>query len=78
MALAGGGIQGGRVVGETSANPKRDTIDRKTELKNPHSVEDIHATILGSLGIELTKELDTPIGRPMQICQGKMIRELLD
>ncbi|MCH2181819.1 MAG: DUF1501 domain-containing protein [Mariniblastus sp.] len=78
MALAGGGIQGGRVVGETSPQPKRDAKDRTRELKNSHAVEDIHATILGSLGIELTRELDTPIGRPMPICEGKPIQELLD
>ena len=78
MAMAGGGIQGGRVVGETSPQPKRRAKDRSAELKDPHRVEDVHATILGSLGIDLTRELDTPIGRPMPICEGKPIHELLE
>ena len=65
-------------MGETSPQPKRDAKDRTRELKNSHAVEDIHATILGSLGIELTREFDTPIGRPMPICEGKPIQELLD
>lgn len=78
IAMAGGGIQGGRVVGETSPTPKRDSPDRMADLKDPHPVEDIHATILKSLGVEYDKELITPIGRPMKICQGNPIDRLLE
>ena len=78
MALAGGGIQGGRVVGETSPEPKRGAVDRAKELKDSHSVKDIHATILNSLGVDFAKELETPIGRPMKICEGSVIRKLMD
>ena len=77
IALAGGGIQGGRVVGETSSQPKRggNPLD---ELKNAHAVEDVHATILSALGIDYSRELQTPIGRPMQICQGRPIDLLMN
>ena len=78
IALAGGGIQGGRVVGETNSQPKRDSQNRLADLKDSHSVEDIHATLLKSLGIDFEKELDTPVGRPMKICEGKPIQRLLE
>jgi len=78
IAIAGGGIQGGRVVGASSPNPKRDgnAEGRIKELQNSHPVEDVHATIYDALGIDYEQELDTPVGRPMQICKGKPITEL--
>ena len=76
VALAGGGIQGGRVIGETSPEPARKP--KKSDLKDSHRVEDVHATILNSMGIEYRKELETPIGRPMKICEGKPIKRLLE
>jgi uncharacterized protein (DUF1501 family) len=78
MALAGGGIQGGRVVGETSVEPARSSQTPLQDLKDPRPVEDIHATILSALGIDFERELETPIGRPMQICQGQPIEILLE
>ena len=77
VAMAGGGIQGGRVVGETNPEPKRDATNRLADLKDPHGVEDIHATIFKAMGIQYEHEFDTPIGRPMKICQGKPIERLL-
>lgn len=77
IAMAGGGIQGGRVVGETNSNPKRESKNRLEDLKDPHPVEDIHATIFKAMGIEFEHELDTPVGRPMKISQGKPIDRLL-
>ncbi len=78
MALAGGGIQGGRVVGETSSDPKQGSKAPLNELKDPRPVEDIHATILSALEIDYERELETPIGRPMQICQGQPIEILME
>lgn len=77
IALAGGGVQGGRVVGETSGQPKPggNLLD---DLKDARPVEDVHATILTALGIDYTRELETPIGRPMKICQGRPIDNLLE
>ena len=76
MAIAGGGIQGGRVVGATSPTPDTDAKNKKVNLKDPHSVEDIHATIFSALGIDHEFSLDTPIGRPMKISEGKPITKL--
>jgi hypothetical protein len=76
IALAGGGIKGGRVVGATSPAPKRETKDRVAELKDPHPIQDIHATIFDAFGIDYTHEFDTPIGRPMIISEGDPIKEL--
>ena len=76
IAMAGGGIQGGRVIGETTPEPKRDASDRSKELKDSHPIEDIHATVFKAMGIEHHKELDTPVGRPMKICEGSPINEL--
>jgi hypothetical protein len=77
MALAGGGIAGGRVIGETNPQPKLDDKNRLQDVSDPRQVEDVHATILHAFGIDFQQELETPIGRPMAISQGKVIRELL-
>lgn len=77
MALAGGGIAGGRVIGETSPEPDLDAEDKTKFLKDPHNIADIHATVLHAMGIEYEKELQTPVNRPMIISQGKPIKDLL-
>jgi len=71
VAMAGGGIQSGRVVGAT--DPKGE----KKEPTHPVLVEDIHATILHALGINHEKEIVTPIGRPIALSEGTVIKELL-
>ncbi len=76
MALAGGGIQGGRVIGETSPTPDVQSKTPEKFLKDARPIEDIHATILAQMDIDFTEELDTPIGRPMKICEGSPIEEL--
>lgn len=76
-ALAGGGIQGGRVIGSTSPDPKLDEKQRLADVTDPRNVEDLHATILHALGIDFTQEIETPIGRPMAFSKGQVIRELL-
>ena len=78
MALAGGGIKGGRVVGETSPDPKRDSKNTMEHIADPRPVEDLHATIFSALGVDFEQELQTPIGRPMQICKGRPIEDLLN
>jgi hypothetical protein len=68
--MAGGGIRGGQVIGssdEDGAMPK----DR------PVQVADLHASICHALGIDPTKELMTPLQRPMKLVDGgKPIAEL--
>lgn len=77
IAMAGGGIQGGRAIGETDPNPDPAEKNPKKLLKGAHPVEDIHATVLSQLGIDFEQELDTPIGRPMVVCEGSPIVDLL-
>ena len=66
-----------RVVGETSSEPDEKAADKVQFVKDPHLVENLHATVLKALGIDFGQELQTPIGRPMVLSQGKVIRELL-
>lgn len=71
MAVAGGGFRGGRVHGAT------DPSGEKKQPSDPVQVEDLHATILHSLGINPAKELVTPVGRPLALSEGRIIRSLL-
>lgn len=77
VALAGGGIQPGRVIGETSPDPAQEKEKARQQLVDPRPVEDLHATILHQMGIDYQQEYQTPIGRPMQISEGAIIKELL-
>jgi uncharacterized protein (DUF1501 family) len=69
--LAGGGVRSGIAVGETDAHgelPK----DR------PVSPEDLAQTVLTLLGIDTSREVIAPGGRPVKImADGEPIRELL-
>ena len=71
IALAGGGIQGGRIVGESDPEGGRVAFDKGTP------VEDVHATVMSAMGIDHALELDTPINRPMKLSEGKPIDKLL-
>jgi hypothetical protein len=68
-ALAGGGVAGGQVHGASdrwAAYPSRD----------PVSPDDLGATILHALGIDPTRELRDPIGRPLRINGGSPVAAL--
>jgi len=69
--IGGGGLAGGRVIGET--DPAGEKIDPSAGVR----VEDIHATILTAFGVDYTYDFMTPIGRPLAISEGKPIPELL-
>ena len=71
IALAGGGIRGGVTVGETDPNGGRLSGDQGTPLA------DVHATILSRLGIHHDLELDTPVGRPMKLSEGRPLASLM-
>lgn len=71
MALAGGGIRSGHVMGAT------DPEGEKKEPDQPVRVQDLHATIQHALGIDPRKELITPVGRPLGLSDGRIIEELL-
>jgi uncharacterized protein (DUF1501 family) len=71
VALGGGGIKGGRVVGATDARAERPAA-------NPRGPEDLAATIFHLLGIDPNEEFYTPEGRPVKIVNnGRVIEELL-
>jgi uncharacterized protein (DUF1501 family) len=76
-ALAGGGIRGGRVIGETTHESTEGVKDLDQLVKDARNIEDLHATILHALGIDFTREHITPIGRPMNFSRGRVIQELL-
>ncbi|RFC48271.1 MAG: Uncharacterized conserved protein, DUF1501 family [Verrucomicrobia bacterium] len=71
IALAGGGFGKGRVHGET------DPAGTAPEPASPVRVEDLHATLLTSLGVDPAREVRTPVGRPLQLSEGRVIGELL-
>ncbi len=63
VALAGGGIKGGQVIGTSSSTG--------TEVKdNPVAVNDLLASLCKSLKIDPAKENMSPIGRPIKIVDG--------
>lgn len=70
VLLGGGGFRGGFALGET--DPAGESQDPAGKVR----VEDIHSTIFSQLGIDYEYELMTPIGRPIAISDGRVIREL--
>jgi hypothetical protein len=71
VALAGGGIRGGQVVGETDAGGVEVT-------ERPVTVSDLFRTIYTTLGIDADHENMSRIGRPIKLVDGgEVIRELL-
>ncbi len=71
MLMAGGGVKGGQVLGEsdeTASAPKHEGF----------SPDDVAATFYHTLGIDHTKEYQSNTGRPITIVRdGKIIRNLL-
>jgi hypothetical protein len=70
VALAGGGLGGGRVLGATDPEGKEGPTD-------PVIVGDLHATILTAVGIDPHKVNQTPIGRTVRFSEGQPIASLL-
>jgi hypothetical protein len=71
VVLAGGGIRGGQVVGETDAGGVEVTA-------RPVAVTDLFRTIYTTLGIDADQENMSRIGRPIKIVDGgEVVRELL-
>lgn len=63
VALAGGGIQGGRVVGAT--NREGTFVESR-----PVTVPDLFCTFCQSLRIDPRKERISPLGRPLKVVEG--------
>lgn len=71
VALAGGGIQGGRVVGKSDARAEKPD-------GNSYGPADLSATMYRLMGINPDEEFYTPEGRPVKIADnGRPIVELL-
>jgi hypothetical protein len=70
IALAGCGIRGGAVVGETDPEGGR-------KVHDPKSFAQLNATILTALGIDPSVELISPAQRPIKLADAKPIGELL-
>lgn len=71
LALAGGGLRGGVAIGGTdpkgSADPER-----------PLAIEDVHATILRTLGLPPGREnIDPATTRPIKLSAGQPVAELI-
>jgi hypothetical protein len=63
VALAGGGIKGGQVIGASNSEG--------TEVKDhPVGVPDLLASLCHALKVDPAKEAMTPIGRPLKIVDG--------
>jgi arylsulfatase A-like enzyme len=60
LALGGGGIKGGQVIGSSDAEGANVTSAAT-------SMGDVFATIYKAFGIDWMKEYETPIGRPIKI-----------
>ena len=58
--MAGGGIKGGQVIGKSDE-------DAMQPADRPVNPNDLHATVCHALGIDHTKEVETPLGRPMRL-----------
>ncbi|GIW79383.1 MAG: hypothetical protein KatS3mg105_1190 [Gemmatales bacterium] len=71
VALAGGGIRGGVVVGATDPQGG-------PQPEDPRPAHDVHATILHALGIDYGQLRQTPIGRTVRHSIGTPIKELID
>jgi hypothetical protein len=69
--LAGGGIQGGRVIGATD----KDGVEVK---ERPVTVPDLFATIYSAVGVDPRKKNVSPLGRPIALSDnGVPVKELL-
>jgi hypothetical protein len=68
--VSGGGMPMGQVVGATDATG---SAPRERRL-DPH---DILATVYHHLGIDHRRQFPDPTGRPVSLCEGEPIRELV-
>jgi len=65
--FAGGGVQGGRVIGRTDATGAA-ILDPGWSRNRYMGIGDLIATLYSALGLDWTQELtDTPSGRPFQL-----------
>ncbi len=69
VALAGGGVRGGQVIG---ASDRIAAFPKDGRVLPP----DLHATIYHALGIPPSSEIHDSQGRPLAITRGQVVRSL--
>jgi hypothetical protein len=71
VAIGGGGVNGGQIIGQTDPRAEKPAED-------PYGPEDLAATIYHCLGINPNEEFITPEGRPVKIVNdGRLIKGLV-
>ncbi|AMV17579.1 DUF1501 domain-containing protein [Planctomyces sp. SH-PL14] len=76
--VGGGGLRSGVLIGRTNPDVRDDDAGKLAKIPaDPIEVPDLYATILRQMGVDGSKEIITPIGRPLALCQGKPIDRLL-
>ena len=71
IAMAGGGVRGGQVIGSSSR-------DGSSVEDNPVTVHDLFQTVCKSMHVDPNHENISPLGRPMKVVDGgKVIDGLL-
>ena len=71
VLLAGGGVRGGQVIGQTDKSGSEITA-------RPVTIHDLYQTVCKSLKIDAAKENMSPIGRPIKIVDGgQPVKELI-
>ena len=68
--FAGAGCPGGQVIGKTDGEGGKPT-------DSEYYPNDIAATVYTKLGISLDTYHTAPDGRPMKLCEGRVIKELM-
>ncbi len=64
-AFAGAGVKGGRAIGSTKPDGS-DTVDYGWKYNRYFWPEDLQATVYSAMGIDYTKQVDTPFGRTFE------------
>ena len=67
VALAGGGVQGGRVIGSSDSRGGY-------PVERPVHISDLAATIYHALGIDPETEVRDRLGRPWQLSAGQVVK----
>ncbi len=79
--VGGGGLRSGMVIGGTDPDRAAREQDRplksRTAPDDPIQIPDLYATILSQMNVSPDEEIITPIGRPIALCEGTPIEQLM-
>jgi arylsulfatase A-like enzyme len=67
--LAGGGVRGGQVYGESDGQTA-------SVVDSPVTPYDLHATVLHAFGVEPSQTIDDRAGRPIPVTDGQPVKAL--